>query len=138
MKTPFYILIVFSLIVFLKCKNDYSSDKMISSSGKYYFIPRVNRTDKSKDDFANVVISLYSAEGELLSVLNTKAGDSGKWATNWDKNKEIVIIKSSDIGTYAWKIENGEFINVELTESIKEQAEEMLNNKYKSQKKRTS
>ena len=98
---------------------------MISSSGKYYFIPTVNRTDKSKDDFANVVISLYSAEGELLSVLNTKAGDSGKWATNWDKNKEIVIIKSSDIGTYAWKIENGEFINVELTESIKEQAEEM-------------
>ena len=73
MKTPFYILIVFSLIVFSKCKNDYSSDKMISSSGKYYFIPTVNRTDKSKDDFANVVISLYSAEGELLSVLDRKS-----------------------------------------------------------------
>lgn len=136
MKTQFYLLIVFSLIVFSKCKNDYSSDKMISPSGKYYLITTVNRTDKSKDDFATVVISLYSVEKELLSVLNTKAGDSNKWAIGWDKIMDIIILKSSDIGTYAWKIENGEFVNVEMSESIREQAEEIMENKYNTYKNR--
>lgn len=135
-KTRFYLFMILSLITFSNCKNDYSSDKMISQSGKYYFTTTVNRTDKSKDDFAAVIVSLYSVEGELLSVLNTKAADSNKWAIDWDKNEEIIIMKSSDIGTYAWKTENGEFVNIELTESIREQAEEMLNTKYKSQKKR--
>lgn len=109
---------------------------MISPSGKYYLITTVNRTDKSKDDFATVVISLYSVEKELLSVLNTKAGDSNKWAIGWDKIMDIIILKSSDIGTYAWKIENGEFVNVEISESIREQAEEIMENKYNTYKNR--
>lgn len=135
MKTYFHILTVLSLIILSSCTNDYSSDKMGSPSGKYYIITTVNRTDKSKDNYTDVVISLYTVEGKLLTNLNTKAADSNKWAIGWDSKEDIIILNSSDIGTYSWRIENGEFIEIELTESIREQAEEILNTKYKSQNK---
>lgn len=40
-------------------------------------------------------------------------------------------MNSSDIGTYAWKPENNQLKEIELTESIKEQSEEIKIEKYK-------
>ena len=102
---------------------DYVSNKVISPSGKYYFISTVNRSDNSKDDYADVIISLYSADEELISKVNTNAGDANSWAVGWENEKDIVILNSSDIGFRAWKFENNQFIEIELTADLIKQAE---------------
>ncbi len=114
--------------------DNYSSDKTISPSGKYYFISNVNRTDKSKDDYAYVVLSLFSADGQLITKFNTKVGDSNKWAVAWETKSDTIIMNSSDIGIFAWRIDNSEIQELresEMTESLKKQAEEIIEIKYK-------
>lgn len=133
MKTILNILIIylFSLLTTSCSRADYSGEKIVSPSGKYYFITSVNKTDKSKDDYAYVVISLFDVDGKLITKLNTNAGDFSKWAIGWDAKTDTIIMNSSDIGTYAWKPENNHLKEIELTESIKEQSEEIKNEKYK-------
>jgi hypothetical protein len=134
MKTDFSILTVLALIILSSCMGNYSSDKIISPSGKYYLITTVNRTDKSKDDYAYVMLSLFSMDGQLITNFNTKAGDANKWAIGWDIKMDTIIMNSSDIGVYAWRIESSEIRELrenEMTESIKEQAKEISANKYK-------
>lgn len=134
MKPHFRILTVLALMILSSCMNNHSSEKLISPSGKYYFITTVNRTDKSKKDYAYVVLSIFSSYDQLITKLNTKAGDANKWAIAWDTKMDTIIMNSSDIGIYAWGINNGEIRELrkdEMTESIKKQADEIKRNKYK-------
>jgi len=114
--------------------DNYSSDRIISPSGKYYLITTVNRTDESKEDYAYVLLALFSKDGQLITNFNTRAGDANKWAIGWEMERDTIIMNSSDIGVYAWRIESREIIELrenEITESIKKQAEEIKVNKYK-------
>jgi hypothetical protein len=125
---------IFLLTIFLSltgCKVDnYQSEKIISPTGKYYLIASVNQTDKSKDDYADLTISLYSSDGQTLTKLNTNAGDFSKWAINWDRKQDTVIMNSSDIGIYAWRIENKELKPINLTGNLKSRADEIKKEKY--------
>jgi len=97
-------------------------------------IATVNRTDESKDDYAYVMLGLFSMDGQLITNFNTRAGNANKWAIGWDMKMDTIIMNSSDIGVYAWRIESSEIIELrenEMTESIKEQAREIEGIKYK-------
>jgi len=134
MKTHYSILTVFALFILNSCIDNYKSDKIISPSGKYYFITTVNRTDKSRDDYAYVMLALFSKDGQLITNFNTKASDANKWAIGWDMQSDTIIMNSSDIGVYAFRIDSSEIRELsenEMTESLLKQAKEIKEIKYK-------
>ena len=67
------------------CINDYESNKIISPSKKYKIKAIVNRTDNNSKDYADVIISLYDKNDNLLNKINTGAGDFNKWHIGWTK-----------------------------------------------------
>lgn len=132
MKIKVKILSFFLLSILTSCtRNNYSGSKTASPSGKYYFITTVNRTDESKDDFADVILSLYSADGKLITQINTGAGDFNSWAIGWETKTDTIIMNSSDIGLYAWRLENNQLKKLEMTEALNRQAEKIKQDKYK-------
>ena len=119
-------------LLLLGCRNrDYKSDKIFSPTGKYFLIAKVNRADKSKDDFADVVIETYSSNNQLRKVFNTNAGDANKWAVGWHTLNDTIILFSSDIGVYSWEIEDNELKSVQLTDELKQRANDLKQEKYK-------
>lgn len=132
MKIIFNIIPILLLSTFTSCmRDDYTSNRVISPSEKYYFITTVNQTDKSKEDYAYVILSLFNADGELIVKFNTEAGDFNKWAIGWEEKKDTIIMNSSDIGIYAWRLENNELNEIEVTDNLKRQAEKIKLDKYK-------
>lgn len=128
----FIIITIFLFVNLTGCKVDnHQSQKIISPTGKYYLTASVNNADKSKNDYGVVTISLYNAKGQILTKLNTMAGDFNKWAINWDSKQDTVIMNSSDIGTYSWRIENNELKPIELTVNLIKRAEEIKKEKYR-------
>jgi len=118
-------------LISLNCRpNNYKGDKTESPSRKYYFITTVNRTDKSKQDYADLILNLYNSNGEFLSALNTNASDFSKWVVDWEKRNDTIILNSSDIGILAWRIENGKLQRIELNADLKNQAAELKQEKY--------
>ena len=111
--------------------SDYKSEKIISPTKKYYLITTVNQTNKSKDDYAEVLIHLYNSGGQLKLTFNTKAGDANKWAVGWDQTKDTIILFSSDVGSSAWRIENSQLKNIELTGELNSRATALKQEKYK-------
>lgn len=124
------ILIIFYILLFSCSSDKQQSEKITSPSKKYYLTTTVNSSDKSKDDYADVVIHLYNTSGQLKFSLNTKAGDFSKWAVGWDNKNDTMILFSSDIGTYAWKIEHDSLKTIDITDNIKEIAKDIKNKKY--------
>ncbi len=112
--------------------NDYKGRKIISPTRKYYLIVHVNRSDKTKSDYAYVFINLYNSVGKLRSTLNTHAGDFSEWAVGWDKEKDTIILYSSDISNNAWKIENEKIVPIPLSDELNKRADELEKEKYKS------
>lgn len=132
MKIAFYIILILISICVAGCMmNNYESQKTFSPSGKYYIITTVNQTDKSKNDYADVYISLFSNDGVLKNKFNSKAGDFNKWAIGWDSDGDTIIMNSSDIGMRAWRLENDQPIQIEITEKIKSRAKILKAEKYK-------
>ena len=111
--------------------SDSKSEKIISPSGEYYFSTFVNRTDKSKKNYADVNVNLYDRNGKMLSQLYTKAGDFNKWAINWNSENDTLILNSSDIGNSAWKISKNSFVEIKLDKQLNLEAEKIFKEKYK-------
>jgi hypothetical protein len=126
-------LIVILSLLLVSCTflGDYKSEKIPSPTGKYYLITSVNRRDKSKSDYAGVIIHLYASTGQLLSDLNTGAGDFSKWAIGWDSATDLIVVFSSDIGNAAYEIKNGKLNPVALTDELNKRALELKHQKYK-------
>lgn len=127
-----YILIILSILLFGCRSVDQQNEKITSPSKKYYLTTTVNSSDKNKEDYADVVIHLYNTSGELKSSLNTHAGDLSKWAVGWDNINDTVVLFSSDIGTFAWKIEMDSLKPIDITDKLKQIAIHIKNKKYSS------
>ena len=127
------ILNIFLILLVSSCAffSDYKSDKVLSPTKRYYLTVSVNRTDKAKNDFADVVIHLYNSGGQPLSDFNTHAGDANKWTVGWDNTKDTIILFSSDIGNSAYQIENGQLKFIGLTDELNKRAIQLKQEKYK-------
>jgi hypothetical protein len=110
---------------------DYKRDKIMSPTKKYYLTATVNRTNSSKEDYASVIIHLYSFDGQLLSNFDTRASDASTWAVGWDKSRDTIILYSGDINNVALKIENGQLKHIELSGDLNARANELTQEKYK-------
>jgi hypothetical protein len=118
-------------LITCRLNGDYTSEKMISPTKKFYLIATVNRTDHNKKDFASVVIHLYNFDKRLLSEVDTKVGDASKWSVGWDKLRDTIILYSSDIDNRAFKIVSEEIKPIELTDEINRRANELKQEKYR-------
>jgi hypothetical protein len=127
------ILINISTLILSGCLlKDYKGGKIISPSRKYYLTIHVNRTNRSKSDYAYVIINLYDSKGQLKSTLNTHAGDASEWAVGWEKDKDTIILFSSDISNNAWKIETGQLKEIAFPDDLNKRAEELGKEKYRT------
>ncbi|MFM9984180.1 MAG: hypothetical protein ACKVOK_03060 [Flavobacteriales bacterium] len=121
--TPF----LFLVVILYNCQGRVKESSPIQSpSGKYSIIACVNQPSTSEENFAIVLIKLYSREGIKLSELNTQASDFSKWAVGWDTFNDTLILNSRDIGVLAWKIEQNEFKEVFASEAIQNRAAEIF------------
>ena len=121
----------FIISTFISCRaSNYSSNKLVSPSKKYYLIVTVNRNNKSQNNYGVIMLNLYDSNGSFSSILNTTAGDFNKWNVGWDKKYDTAILYSSDIGNSAWKIENNRLIPVNLNEELNKRADELKKEKY--------
>ena len=124
-------MIITFLIILSSCmSSNQQSDKSISPSKKYYLTTTINSSDKSKKDYGYLKIQLFNTSGLLKSYINIYAGDSSKWAVGWDNKKDTIILFSSDIETYAWKINKEGLQRVDITDNIKQTAKEIKIKKY--------
>ncbi len=129
------LLIFFLYFLTLSCFNlrrDEVSEFIESPSKKYFIQLSVNSTDRSKENYADVVVKLFDSKQLLLSELNTNAGDFNKWAIDWNTNNDTLIMKSSDIGNYAWKISEGKFEKIKMNSELNKNAENIFKKKYKN------
>jgi hypothetical protein len=126
------LLMILLMLCLTNCsRNNHVSNKVFSPSGKYYLITTVNRTDQSKADYADVIISVYNIDGKLKTKFSSNAGDANSWAIGWDAVNDTVVMFSSDIGIFAWRLENDEPVSIELTNPIESRAKQLKAEKYK-------
>jgi hypothetical protein len=113
--------------------SDFKTEKQLSPSGNYYIFATVNRTDKNKSNYADVVLHLLDKSENILETYTSKAGDAQKWALGWMPNEDIVILQSSDVGDMAFKIEENKLVEIEpLDKSMYERAKQLYEIKYGS------
>lgn len=126
-------LVIFLIIASGCYSSDYSEGPVVSPSKKYYITVTVNRTNEKQENYAYVVINLYDINSKLLQTFNTGAGDLNKWAIDWMPEQDIIVMNSSDIGTYAWVIkDNINFKSIKVTKVIDDRANEIKIKKYKT------
>lgn len=127
-------LLIISLLFFtFSCFNlrrDEVSEFIESPSKKYSIQLSVNSTDRSKDNYADVVVKLFDENQNLLSELNTNASDFNKWAIDWNTDNDTLIMKSSDIGNYSWKISEGKFEKINMNPELNKKAEIIFKKKF--------
>lgn len=87
-----------------------STKPPLSPSGKYRIKTTINNDRSNMTTFHCVELHLLDADGNELSRLQTNASDRMKWSVEWMKDKDIVILHSSDIGTRTYRIENNMLI----------------------------
>ena len=116
--------IVLFLLVFSSCfLSDYQSEMMASPSGKFKVQATVNRTERSADDYAEVVIHLIDSMDNKMVEINTGAGDANKWALGWTVEGDTIVLQSSDIGNQAWIIRDKRLFKVSMNNTLNERAE---------------
>ena len=128
----FKILFLLALTSCFNIRRDEVSEYISSPSKKYLIQLHVNSTDRSKENYADVCVKLFDANQNFMSELNTHAGDANKWAIDWNTINDTLIMKSSDIGNYAWKISNGKFERIKMNSELNKKAESIFENKYRN------
>ena len=109
------------------------TEEFVSPSGEFSVYATVNGTDKTKPNYADVVLHLLDNKGQEIQVVVSGVGDAHKWALGWMSNQDIVILYSIDIGDLAFKIENSKLVELSvLTEQMKKRAYELRKQKYGS------
>lgn len=132
-KLKINLFLVLPFLFLINCQSENkNSTKIISPSAKYYLTTSVNNTDESKEDYAYVIINLFDAAGNFKTAINTNAANYSKWAVGWDTQKDTVIFYSSDIGTFAWKLNLDSLKKINVTTTIKETAQQINLSKYKN------
>ena len=74
-----------------------------SPDGTMNLTPSVNQSKADPTKYLCVAFDIHDATGGLLHNVQSGASDIQKWAIGWFDDSTIVLY-SSDIGTYAWKL----------------------------------
>ena len=125
MKIKFQTIFISLFILGVPSCRNYSSQIDKSPSGKYSFFTSVNRTDRSKKDYASVIIHLLDNSGKQILMFDTRAGDFSSWAVGWDHERDTLVLFSGDIGNFAYKIDHESLIGIELSENLNTRALEL-------------
>ena len=101
-----------------------------SPSKEYSLIVEVGNGDNENDRYI-LMFKLKDKSGSELDYLRTGASDVQKWAVTW-YNEKVIILNSSDIGTYAWTVgRDGVMINVwPVTKDMVAEGDEAYTKKY--------
>ena len=110
---------------------DYNGELIKSPTGLFEIQASVNRTDKEKDNFAEVTIQLFDQTKDKISDIKSGVGDANKWAIGWTTVGDTIILQSSDIGNKAWTIIEKEIREIQLNDELNNRAEELKAQKYK-------
>ena len=65
--------------------------------------PSVNQSKADPTTYLCVAFDIHDKSGTLLHGIQSNASDISKWAIGWFDDTTIVLY-SSDIGTYAWRL----------------------------------
>lgn len=110
MKFYFYLIFLF---IFSCNLINYTSEEIISPSRKFIVYTTVNRTDKSMEDYADVVIHLMDNQKNIIQSVNSHVGDFSNWNLEWTAIGDALILKNSDLGNKFYIIENEKLIEVD-------------------------
>lgn len=103
--------------------SDKRINRQVSPSGSYSFYTSI-------ENF-NIIIHLLDKNNNEISVVDTRASDVMKWAVGWIPKKDTVVLYSSDIGSYAYIIENQKLIKLKyLTKEMCLRANDLYGKKY--------
>ena len=106
MRLPF--LLILALVMFTSCDAPFGSapsalKPIASPSGTMTLTPSVNQSKADATKYLCVEFDIHDKSNKLLYHVQSGASDIQKWAIGWFDDSTIVLY-SSDIGTYAWKI----------------------------------
>lgn len=110
--------------------NDYKSEKIKSSTGNFEIQATVNRTDKTKSNYSEVIIHIYDSNNKKLTKLNTGIGDANKWSLGWTEFGDTIVLQSSDVGDKAWILQNEIPIEIKITDDLIKRADLLKSKKY--------
>ena len=100
-----------------------------SPSGQYSVKIELGNRDNAKDKYI-LMFKLTDRNGKELDYVRTGASDVQKWAATW-YNEKVIVLNSSDIGTYAWIVVDGKLIQEwPVAKNMKDKGKEAYNKKY--------
>jgi hypothetical protein len=103
-----------------------------SSSQKYSIKIQVNDNKTDRTKYKCLAVTLYDSSLHRIDTFQTGASDYSKWALKWMPDKDTLVLNSSDIGIYAYRVNsNGKLEEVALTKEIDEFADKIFKLKYK-------
>jgi hypothetical protein len=103
-----------------------------SPSGSYQISASSNEDKSDKTKYLCLKLRLTDSRGTELDVAQTGASYTMKWALGWMKEKDTVVLYSSDIGTYGYEIaRDGKLREIETDKVVIDRARELYEEKYK-------
>ncbi len=116
-----HVIIILLLFLQVSCTVK-SNSQEVSPSENYSFYTSI-------ENF--IIIHLVNQNKDEISVIDTRASDVMKWAIGWMPKKDTIVLYSSDIGSYAYIIENQKLIKLEhLTKEMCLRANNLYEKKY--------
>lgn len=109
------------------------SNAVVSPSGKYKAAATVNRDRTDRTKYLCLKLHISDAAETQVTVIQTSASNTAKWALGWMPNKDIVVLYSADIGTQAYRpAAKGIFNSVEVTDEIIRRGKQLKEEKYRN------
>ncbi|MHC4500747.1 MAG: hypothetical protein ACYS21_16745 [Planctomycetota bacterium] len=103
-----------------------------SPSGSYQISASVNKDESDKTRYLCLKLRLTDSRGTELDVVQTSVSYTMKWALGWMKEKDTVVLYSSDIGTCGYEIaKDGKLKEIETDKVVIDRARELYEEKYK-------
>lgn len=96
-------LLVVAMVAFAGCGAPAELTAIASPDGTMTLTPSVNQSKADQTKYLCVAFDIHDAAGGLLHSVQSGASAIQKWAIAWFDDSTIVLY-SSDIGTYAWKL----------------------------------
>ncbi|MEN8128028.1 MAG: hypothetical protein ABFR90_09530 [Planctomycetota bacterium] len=116
----------------LRRSDDQWENELLSPSGHYKVSVSRNNDKSDKTKWLCLKIHIKNSAEKEVDVIQTSASDTMKWALGWMKDKDVVVLYSSDIGTYGYIITKDEKLEkVETGDSIAERGRDLYEKKYK-------
>ena len=126
-----YIILSIILLTLFGCSpRRYPIETVVSPSGKYQIKATINTDESDTTKYLCIKLHLLDAQGKELSQLQTGVSHRMKWALGWMNNNDTVVLYSSDIGTYAYEVENNTLRNIKTTNAIIRRGEQLKKLKY--------